>query len=515
LAGSERSSLTGTTGRALQESIYINKSLFTLRKVIAALSVPKYRQNAVHIPFRDSKLTSLLQHSLGGNSITLMIACVNPSNRHRDENLSTLEYAARTKRIVNVVFVNEDVRSRTIRQLREENAMLRAQITEMKGMLATSASGSNHDVFAVSTWDSVGPNAQSVNVSSIDVNHGGDVPYSESDVANGGTLEEMRSRNAVLAAKIVHSMRAIKDLLERNERYSRELSEQEAAEKELEDAHNEAMMENAELRERIDILESVLLLDGEEVARLQENGEEASGREGILTADKAIVLELLELRKENASLNEKLSIWEESERNQNNSRALSARRQSQSFASRAGRPHSAQTPSPYENKKSTSHDKNTRGASRAPRSGQGLAEKRPSSLRQRTSKNSEAPLGFDTEYDFGSFKEALDTAQKIQAQRATGTLPFTLGDLPTIFPSGRVSTTGGRLGKTPSNSQAGNKQGRIIAADRAPLDVQREPWNEENLAPEKDDEVSRLLRQLRSTMRVGSASPSSHDLYSV
>ena len=59
------------------------------------------RGSLAHVPYRDSKLTSLLMHSLGGNSVTLMLACLSPSDRHYDENLSTLGYAARAKRISN------------------------------------------------------------------------------------------------------------------------------------------------------------------------------------------------------------------------------------------------------------------------------------------------------------------------------------------------------------------------------------------------------------------------------
>jgi hypothetical protein len=86
LAGSERQASTGTRGAALKESIEINTSLFVLRKVIQALAGAGGRRGATpHIPFRDSKLTSLLKHSLGGNSLTLMIACCSPSDAYIDE----------------------------------------------------------------------------------------------------------------------------------------------------------------------------------------------------------------------------------------------------------------------------------------------------------------------------------------------------------------------------------------------------------------------------------------------
>ena len=80
LAGSERVGQTGNTGLTAKEGIDINKSLFVLRKVIMGLSEKKTSKENVFIPYRDSKLTSLLKQSLGGNSYCLMIACVTPSD---------------------------------------------------------------------------------------------------------------------------------------------------------------------------------------------------------------------------------------------------------------------------------------------------------------------------------------------------------------------------------------------------------------------------------------------------
>jgi len=89
--------MTGAKGLAAQEAIDINKSLFTLRKVITTLadeSSKKSRSKVLsHIPYRDSKLTSLLKQSLGGNSYCLMVACLSPSDAYLEENISTLRYA--------------------------------------------------------------------------------------------------------------------------------------------------------------------------------------------------------------------------------------------------------------------------------------------------------------------------------------------------------------------------------------------------------------------------------------
>lgn len=96
LAGSEKQSLTGTTGQQAKEATDINKSLHVLRKVITALTEKESKgKGGSFIPYRESKLTSLLKQSLGGNSYTLMIACLSPSDRYFEENLSSLQYAAR------------------------------------------------------------------------------------------------------------------------------------------------------------------------------------------------------------------------------------------------------------------------------------------------------------------------------------------------------------------------------------------------------------------------------------
>jgi kinesin family protein 4/21/27 len=115
LAGSERIALTGNVGEGLQESININKSLFTLRQVITSLANPK---EVGFVPFRDSKLTSLLKQSLGGNCFCLMIACVAPVDSFFDENLSTLTYATKTSYISNEPVKNVDGKTAQVAELK-------------------------------------------------------------------------------------------------------------------------------------------------------------------------------------------------------------------------------------------------------------------------------------------------------------------------------------------------------------------------------------------------------------
>ena len=109
LAGSERVRLTGATGRRLEESKKINQSLSALGNVIAALTDSKGRQ---HIPYRDSKLTRILEDSLGGNCRTTMMAMISPALESFPESLSTLKFANRAKNIKNQAMVNEDLDQR-------------------------------------------------------------------------------------------------------------------------------------------------------------------------------------------------------------------------------------------------------------------------------------------------------------------------------------------------------------------------------------------------------------------
>ncbi|KAK8920793.1 hypothetical protein H634G_00124 [Metarhizium anisopliae BRIP 53293] len=131
LAGSERATSTGATGARLKEGAEINRSLSTLGRVIAALadlSTGKKKKGATQVPYRDSVLTWLLKDSLGGNSMTAMIAAISPADINYDETLSTLRYADSAKRIKNHAVVNEDANARMIRELKEELALLRSKL---------------------------------------------------------------------------------------------------------------------------------------------------------------------------------------------------------------------------------------------------------------------------------------------------------------------------------------------------------------------------------------------------
>ncbi|XP_061815741.1 kinesin-like protein KIF21A isoform X2 [Nerophis lumbriciformis] len=130
LAGSERLKRTGATGDRAKEGISINCGLLALGNVISALGDRSKR--STHVPYRDSKLTRLLQDSLGGNSQTVMIACISPSDRDFMETLNTLKYANRARNIKNKVVVNQDRASQQISALRTEIARLQMELMEYK-----------------------------------------------------------------------------------------------------------------------------------------------------------------------------------------------------------------------------------------------------------------------------------------------------------------------------------------------------------------------------------------------
>jgi hypothetical protein len=132
LAGSERADSTGASGARLREGSAINQSLSALGNVISALSDAKTRGG--HVPYRDSKLTYLLSDSLGGNSLTLMIACVTPLERYAAESLSTLRFAERAKRVQNVARLNMDPASLRILKLE-------AEVQRLRGLLGLGPGG--------------------------------------------------------------------------------------------------------------------------------------------------------------------------------------------------------------------------------------------------------------------------------------------------------------------------------------------------------------------------------------
>ena len=149
MAGSERQRYTRTHGDRFKEATKINLSLSALGNVISAL----VNEKSKHVPYRASKLTRLLQDSLGGNSRTLMIACISPGDNNENETLSTLRYANRAKNIKNRPRINEDPKDALIHQYQKEIKTLRQMLAAQMKITPSTAAAS---VAAVTTASVVG-----------------------------------------------------------------------------------------------------------------------------------------------------------------------------------------------------------------------------------------------------------------------------------------------------------------------------------------------------------------------
>ncbi|KAM9348795.1 kinesin family member 4 [Symphorus nematophorus] len=139
LAGSERQKKTKAEGDRLKEGISINRGLLSLGNVISALGDESKKNTFV--PYRDSKLTRLLQDSLGGNSHTLMIACVSPADSNMEETINTLRYADRARKIKNKPIVNVDPRAAEMNRLKQQVQELQVMLLHARGGVAPVLSG--------------------------------------------------------------------------------------------------------------------------------------------------------------------------------------------------------------------------------------------------------------------------------------------------------------------------------------------------------------------------------------
>ena len=135
LAGSEKISKTGATGHTLEEAKIINKSLTTLGRVINNLTDGK----STHIPYRESKLTRVLQESLGGNSKTCLIITCSPSIYNESESLSTLRFGERAKKIKNKPKINKEITvaelQKLVTQLKENLKKADARISQLENYI--------------------------------------------------------------------------------------------------------------------------------------------------------------------------------------------------------------------------------------------------------------------------------------------------------------------------------------------------------------------------------------------
>ena len=135
LAGSEKlKDSKQQSDKGLRETANINRSLFTLGKVISTLEKVQSKElpSSTYIPYRDSVLTKLLMDSLGGSGMAIMIACVSPAAKYIDETLSTLYYASRARNIKNKPTKKINAKDRIIAQLIQEVQRLKTQNLKMR-----------------------------------------------------------------------------------------------------------------------------------------------------------------------------------------------------------------------------------------------------------------------------------------------------------------------------------------------------------------------------------------------
>ncbi|KAD1742251.1 hypothetical protein E3N88_42367 [Mikania micrantha] len=148
LAGSERQKGSGAEGERLKEATNINKSLSTLGLVIMNL-VNVSNGKSLHVPYRDSKLTFLLQDSLGGNSKTTIIANISPSSCNSLETLSTLKFAQRAKFIKNHATINEDA-SGDVLAMRTQIQQLKNEVSRLQSVISGGTENNADDAWTLS-----------------------------------------------------------------------------------------------------------------------------------------------------------------------------------------------------------------------------------------------------------------------------------------------------------------------------------------------------------------------------
>ncbi len=228
LAGSERLKKSESQGIRLKEALHINTSLTALGKVIMALDPAS---ETTHVPYRDSKLTRVLQNSLGGNSFTTVIAAIHPSPKYYEECLSTLQFANRCRNVRNNPKVNyvddaED-KDRKIRKLQEELNVLRSKFSQNQGksgegqlspnklIIILKSLGVNATLGSDGTIMVNGKKFSMDDLGAVDGPGGG-----EGSVAGSSHGETMRGKDSSAGPNVDKLQKTIKELKESNETYS-------------------------------------------------------------------------------------------------------------------------------------------------------------------------------------------------------------------------------------------------------------------------------------------------------
>lgn len=228
LAGSEKVSKTGAEGTVLDEAKNINKSLSALGNVISALA----DGNKTHIPYRDSKLTRILQESLGGNARTTIVICCSPASFNESETKSTLDFGRRAKTVKNVICVNEELTAeewkRRYEREKEKVGRLKGKVEKLEDELARWRAGetvkieeqvSLADIMEVST-----PNVEAVNNKPS-----GPIPATPSGLNNlmaGSISVEERTKFEMEREQLFQQLDEKDDEINQHSQYVEKLKEQ-------------------------------------------------------------------------------------------------------------------------------------------------------------------------------------------------------------------------------------------------------------------------------------------------
>ena len=324
LAGSERQhALIDATSKAgMAESVQINKSLFTLRKVILSLSEAASAKNGKpHVPYRDSKLTRLLKPALGGNCHTLMIACLSPSDAHSEENASTLAYAARARAITNAPVVNLDPHTAQVAALKKEILRLKQEVQRLQQIIALGEYSAGHATGGAAAALLSGPCGTGNGTLTTPGTDGAVVvssPRAEGGGAEGGgagagassssreselasLLAKEQASSAKQASALMQSIELAKSLAATNGQLRQafdKLAEQRDA---LEASHGLLLVENTNQRERLALLELTLAMESYPSAPMD------SMQARIEQQLRLAAQEVVQLRNENATLKDRVA----------------------------------------------------------------------------------------------------------------------------------------------------------------------------------------------------------------
>nr|XP_046911042.1 LOW QUALITY PROTEIN: kinesin-like protein KIF3A [Dermatophagoides farinae] len=234
LAGSERQTKTGTTGIRLKEAAKINLSLTSLSLVIAALTDPK----ATFVPYRNSKLTRILSDSLGGNSKTLLIACVGPAKVNLEETISTLRFASTTKNIKNKPIINEDSKDALLKRFEEQVKELRAQLEEQENNNNNNNNVNDDDATTTTTSNKIIPAELLEKLRTL-----------EAKICVGG--ENLIEKAEIQEKLIAESERELHERREKESELRKELEQRQAEILEMEDSYASLQEEVVALNRKI------------------------------------------------------------------------------------------------------------------------------------------------------------------------------------------------------------------------------------------------------------------------